>query len=344
MNRPVGHYITYFQNFDYLKKWYRENHSTNRVSDQHINQIISCFRQGDQYFGAASKADEIVRPLLLYYGVLSYVRGVILAKDNLKTEAQLLKAHGLKEEGWENVFTEEDNSNKSILDLGIRASKGTFKEFVSTVEHEEMFKFQTLAARYVGYMNRPLGEVKFAKDRSVLTLGDILARLPATCEDYGQLDSQERQWCQVTATQLSGGVFTFDASGASVPKWYSSQANEINQRRNETEPKSLIKGCLSDVDFPKVILETSKPNIGSSWAVSNFPNGDKLSEFLKLYLGSYILGMLVRYFPSQWMKMQSPFKGDFAMPLIYALIGSIEKGFPKEVERVLGLRHVSDDF
>ena len=33
--------------------------------------------------------------------------------------------------------------------------------------------------------------------------------------------------------------------------------------------------------------------------VENFPNGDRLSECLKLYLISYVLGMLSRYFSIQ---------------------------------------------
>ena len=34
--------------------------------------------------------------------------------------------------------------------------------------------------------------------------------------------------------------------------------------------------------------------------ILDFPNGDKLTEFIKLYLVSYTLGMLARYHPSMW--------------------------------------------
>ena len=35
--------------------------------------------------------------------------------------------------------------------------------------------------------------------------------------------------------------------------------------------------------------------------ILDFPNQDKLSEFLKLYLTSFFLGMLARYYrPSGW--------------------------------------------
>ena len=41
----------------------------------------------------------------------------------------------------------------------------------------------------------------------------------------------------------------------------------------------------------------------------DFPNGDKLTEFIKLYLVSYVLGMLVRYHPSIWTSLLRNEKG-----------------------------------
>ena len=48
----------------------------------------------------------------------------------------------------------------------------------------------------------------------------------------------------------------------------------------------------------------------------DFPNGDKLTEFIKLFLISYVLGMLVRYHPSIWTALLRNDKGDFAQPLL----------------------------
>ena len=63
----------------------------------------------------------------------------------------------------------------------------------------------------------------------------------------------------------------------------------------------------------------------------NFPNGDKLSEFFKLYLTSYVLGMLVRYYPDKWMSLLRSGQGDFAKPLVMRAIEVVETSFPEEL-------------
>ena len=63
----------------------------------------------------------------------------------------------------------------------------------------------------------------------------------------------------------------------------------------------------------------------------DFPNGDKLTEFVKLYLVSYILGMLVRYYPSIWTALLRNEKGDFAQPLLVDAIEAVEDNFAEQL-------------
>ena len=70
--------------------------------------------------------------------------------------------------------------------------------------------------------------------------------------------------------------------------------------------------------------------------ILDFPNGDKMTEFFKLYLVSYCLGMLSRYFPSVWMALLRNEKGDFAQPLLVRAVEAIETEFPEYVMHQLG--------
>ena len=72
---------------------------------------------------------------------------------------------------------------------------------------------------------------------------------------------------------------------------------------------------------------------GLMQGIADFPNGDKLSEFFKLYLTSFILGTLARYFPSEWMALLSGSPGDFSRPLIFQAIEAIESEFPTELSK-----------
>ena len=63
----------------------------------------------------------------------------------------------------------------------------------------------------------------------------------------------------------------------------------------------------------------------------DFPNGDKLTEFIKLFLISYVLGMLVRYHPSIWTALLRNDKGDFAQPLLVDAVEAIEQCFAQQL-------------
>ena len=63
--------------------------------------------------------------------------------------------------------------------------------------------------------------------------------------------------------------------------------------------------------------------------ILDFPNGDRMTEFFKLYLTSYCLGMLCRYYPSVWFALLQHAKGDFAYPLLVAAVEAIETEFPE---------------
>ena len=65
--------------------------------------------------------------------------------------------------------------------------------------------------------------------------------------------------------------------------------------------------------------------------VLDFPNGGKLTEFIKLFLISYILGMLVRYYPSIWTALLRNDKGDFAQPLLVDAVEAIEQNFAQQL-------------
>ncbi len=69
--------------------------------------------------------------------------------------------------------------------------------------------------------------------------------------------------------------------------------------------------------------------------VLDFPSGDKLTEFIKLYLVSYILGMLARYYPSMWTALLRNEKGDFAQPLLVDAVQAIERDFAEHLSRQL---------
>ena len=88
--------ISRFESYDLVRSWYQQTHQ---------RQINAFFIQGREYFKSASSADMSVKPLLLYYGVLSLSRGAILLRNTGKKEESLAPSHGLKEVNWRGTMS-----------------------------------------------------------------------------------------------------------------------------------------------------------------------------------------------------------------------------------------------
>jgi len=65
-----------------------------------------------------------------------------------------------------------------------------------------------------------------------------------------------------------------------------------------------------------------------NYLIAPFPNGFHLPIILRDFALAYILGMLVRYYPSRWMSIVHNRKHDQALPLLMELVDHVEREFP----------------
>ena len=75
--------ISRFESHNFVANWYRQAHGRDANAAK-VRQINACFAHGREYFRNAGRSEMSVKPLLLYYGVLSCCLGVILANDPRK--------------------------------------------------------------------------------------------------------------------------------------------------------------------------------------------------------------------------------------------------------------------
>lgn len=72
-------------------------------------------------------------------------------------------------------------------------------------------------------------------------------------------------------------------------------------------------------------------SIGDLWVVGMFPSQMRLSKIAALFALSYALGMLVRYFPTQWTALVRGQIEDAALPTLAAAVELIEASFPATI-------------
>ena len=288
-----------------------------------------------------------VKPLLLYYGVLSLGRGVILANNPNKKEESLLPSHGLELVDWQHTLSD---GIKNVLEVQLRATSGTFSELAEVCRNlKTMHKFQGPTDR-MGSDGHDLGGIKFVSDRSSLTLDDLISRLLPTSGMYEDITGRPTRMfrgCRI-ASHPPGTHFAFPligtptelkklADGKNVVVGSSYQVSP-GLRQSDSAGDSLIfvHEGFANYEIAKKLFPVSHYSSGEYMSVIlDFPNGDKMTEFFKLYLVSYCLGMLSRYFPSVWMALLRNEKGDFAQPLLVRAVEAIETEFPEYVTHQL---------
>ena len=341
MNKDPWQGISSFESFEYVRHWHEQEHGKQSNSAK-TSQINAFFAQGREYFWSATSANLIVKPLLLYYGVLSMARGAILLKEPSKNEESLKQSHGLKVVNWSHTLKD---GIKNVLELKVRATSGTFSELVAAcpnrhIEHCFYGPSQTMAV-----VDHHLGEVRFSTDGSLLSLDDLLSRLMQTTFDYQGITGEKAKWFPVIITQhqtethialLSPHVLpdlqdiVYGASvkiKPTIQSWPNLLFDKIPQFslafQHETDKTHQGK-------FPVFHYTDGQQHMT---AILDFPNKDKLSEFFKIYLTSYVLGMLARYYPSRWMSLIRGGPGDIAQPLVLKAIEAIETSFPAELSK-----------
>lgn len=336
--------ISRFESHDFVAKWYRKAHGRNACSAK-VGQINACFAHGREYFRNASASEMSVKPLLLYYGVLSCCRGVILANDPEKKEESLKPRHGIETVDWRKTLS---GGIKNVLELQIRAADGTFRELVEVCWHlRTVYRFQGPTNR-LGSSGQALGDLRFATDGSCMTLDDLVSRLLQTGLAYPELTGRRAKMFRGAriASHPPGVHLAFPLIGipeelrklADGQRVRIGSSNQVapGLRQGDDAKDTLIFVLSGDETHPDAFPVSHYGGEGDYMVVMlDFPNGDKLTEFIKLFLVSYILGMLVRYHPSIWTALLRNEKGDFAQPLLVDAVEAIEREFPEQLSHQL---------
>ena len=336
--------ISRFESHDFVARWYRKAHGR-EASSAKVGQINASFAHGREYFRNAAGSEMSVKPLLLYYGVLSCCRGVVLANNPAKKEESLKPRHGLETVDWQYSLS---GGIKNVLDVQIRATDGTFRELVDVCWHlKKVHRFQG-PTNTLGSSGQALGDVRFAADGSRMTLDDLISRLLQTGLAYAELTGRPAKMFRGAriASHPPGVHLAFPLIG--IPEELKSLADgqhvhigSSNQvapglRQPDDAGDCLVFARQKDDPDLKDFPVSHYGGKGEYMVVMlDFPNGDKLTEFIKLFLVSYILGMLVRYHPSIWTALLRNEKGDFAQPLLVDAVEAIEKDFAQQLSHQL---------
>jgi len=313
-----------YESTDLVKRQFQGRHGR-ELNTGKAQEICAAFTQARGYMEAAKSADRIVRPLLVYYGILSLSRGVTLFLSTTLREAGLAQAHGLSVQNWNDELS---RSNDGIAPLRIKLNaKGTFRQLVQATGHRSYLRNNSSRANYTVTCEMPPAGAEVA-------LGDVMSRLPEIRTTY-------RRWRDDRCT---------------VRIWPQQRRSDGRMEVRVDPPDTMedVQAVFGD-EWPLVDqsggvitilapLEATIPilsdvnerwNIGSLVAMTLMPGRLELSKISLAFVMSYALGMIVRYYPSHWIAMLHNQLNDGAVPSLLAALKHVEEDFPRFVVEFL---------
>jgi len=171
--------LSLYESRDLVNRFYNNRHGR-QLNTKRAKEITSHFAQGREYFYNAKQAAELVRPLLFYYGILSFSRGLIIFLDSNKWEENLKPQHGLKPvESWGDTL---NKGIKELPNLTVQFQNGTFSELSQATENvERSVVFETPQPGVYRTKWENKGTKKLPNgDR--IAVKEILGRIPDLCD------------------------------------------------------------------------------------------------------------------------------------------------------------------
>lgn len=311
-----------FESRDLLERYINCKHNRN-VSSSRVNEIISNFKQGREFFESLNVAGNTVKPLLLYYGVLALSRGLILTLCPTRSEDSLKPSHGLEIKNWTNII-----KNKDFENLKIVIGNGSLSELLVATNNENYFRANSTAVNYKTFIDIP-------KKGSSVLFGDLMRCFPDFQREY-------KVWLE---KDLIYGVL----NRLEVDEDLNRIRVDFQPKINHESIKSIFpeEYCI-DIHFgdsPNLNVTTVSfrntgwhPNVAQKWngpfgisdacIVPPMPQDICLNMIGNMFIISYVFGMMSRYFPTTWISLRRGEKGDKVYPIANGILKFIEEKYP----------------
>lgn len=316
--------LSNYESSDLVKVCFKAMHGR-ELNTSKASEICASITQARGYMESANGAGRSVRPLLLYYGILGLARGLTLFLSTSLREAGLAQAHGLSVSGWGEALTREGGS---IGDLKIKLNaNGTLQQLIEETDHRSFLRSNSSKPNFVIDYAIPPPDTE-------VRLADILSRIPEIRPSYSRWlpDSREivafwpqndrpdgKKWLRVDLPYTAEDVRA--VMGDAVL---------------ELNTKDSVISILVPGDYGPYMSDT-----GGHWSVGNvvamtpFPGEVQLSKIVITFMAAYGLGMLARYYPSQWTAILGNQRHTVALPTLLATMDYIADEFPRMIVEFL---------
>ena len=303
-------------------------------------QISSCLQQGRLFFESAQRSGPEIRPLLLSYGTISYARAVIVAKTGYGLERQPhthglkdVSSDNCKLQDLR-IRIEGDGTFQRILNVArtlersritrqtqsvwfaastctpaeLNGKEVTLRDILARIvaledSYRETFRLEPAVVRVTTMESLNHNDILHwqisapttippSADNIVGLVNNLAMRFPV----FRHLSFLEAwfAWDRIT--------IALDNSG--LAGWYPQLSKDVRQTTNEPphfERFPLGRAMDAPIPLPSILSCASGSLGDDDYPIFTTPLfGANVPNIALLYLGSYLLGSLVRYRPQVW--------------------------------------------
>ena len=331
-NQEIVDYIGLFRSQEYIAAIGREKFSA-PLPERNLADIAASFVQGLEYIKSADQASLQIKPMLQYYGILNLVKGLCGLRYRDKGRSVPVSTHGLQRHSWDSHLTKE---KLSFLDLEVvttKAESGAFAQVVSRAWHRNVVDAESM---YPGPPWRitfiqQLGTLQLSKPGARIRLRELLARSRYVADTYATVTGESPKIHPVHMVAGSGQVGLYPVRLSRRDDSFSEHLKSVGSSRTYRSPhsKGEVAATFFSEDDPNCPVLHEGTNL-FGWAIEPMPSGDRPAEWIKLYVLSYIFGMLCRYYPSQWLTLISDYGAPPDGPIIHRSLHGIQQHFLRE--------------
>lgn len=333
MNREeVWQRLLSLESRDATSKIFNQIHAR-ELSARRAKEINAAAKQAREFFRNAAEAAYSVRPLLTFYGVTCLSRSLILLLKPNGGEETLAGSHGLETVDWgRDLNGEVSEAIRHLHKIRIRTTAGLFSDFISQTQNRLSIHVNSAAVDWnMCYDEPPVG--------AIISLGELFARMPDLGPDVQgigpPLYTPVSELQSVDNNKLQFKVR--EAPFAPMREFYEQSGYSINTSAGwltvlATQETLSAKPPLFVHTYVHKLFQT----IPTLNVALPFSEGACFSQLGMTYLIAYFLGMLVRYFPTQWTSLVQSEKGDTWWPAINRAQHLVEESFPELVIELIG--------
>ncbi len=302
-------------------------------------EIAASFNQAREYFTSAYAANTTVRPLLQYYGVATLSRGLVLFMSSGVRETDLKEGHGIGGHAWKNVLTSQ---TRDLGALPVKLKAGLFRHFLEVTGKSFYFRNNSLEVNNCLRVRPPHSDCE-------VTLEDIASRIPDIADQYAAWRKERPPFVPLVSVDNDYDNSQFEFA---LPKFIEGPSSVIVAELSEVG----VEDIFPNNQCPNLVVDSSGSNIIVRYDPPFMPflaqrfgqsrksdivlypplnSGEYFTPIALCFMLSYILGMICRYYPTIWVSLAHPQKGDAIYPFIIRAMDWIQEVYPLMVVDVL---------